>query len=83
MWFFSTTVLARNLVLQRERITDTYPLNENFKDELLDLIEYNQDERYDEPVFKSKEGVAVNHDSFNDRFQGDIEAWGGRQNSVS
>jgi integrase len=54
------------------------PLNENLKDELLDLIEYNQ-VGADEPVFKSQDGVAVNHDSFNDRFQGDIEAWGGRR----
>jgi integrase len=54
------------------------PLNENLKDELLDLIEYNQVSA-DEPVFKSQDGVAVNHDSFNDRFQGDIEAWGGRR----
>jgi integrase len=54
------------------------PLNDTLKEELLDLIK--QDEvGYDEPVFKSKEGPAKNHDSFIHRFLEDMKKWGGRQ----
>jgi integrase len=54
------------------------PCNQTLKNELLELIE-RDDVKMDEPVFKSKDGTAKNHDSFGDRFLGDLKAWGGRK----
>jgi integrase len=54
------------------------PLNDHLKNELYDLIEKDGIGQ-NEPVFKSEDGPAKNHDSFIHRFQSDLKAWGGRQ----
>jgi integrase len=79
MWSGSTIVWPKPLGLPKEKNHRHVPLNDTLKEELLDLIK--QDEvGYDEPVFKSKEGPAKNHDSFIHRFLERHEevGWGGK-----
>lgn len=54
------------------------PCPKTLKEELEAMIRFNNI-RGDEPIFQSVNGNSVNHDSFVDKFDRDIECWGGRR----